>query len=291
MGSIVSYRNRTIKREDIDFIRRLITANPEDGRCALSRKICRAWNWVQPNGQLKEMICRGLLLRLEKEGYIELPARKNTPYNPFIHRIPPPLGAIDDTPIEASVRELFPISFCQVRRTPYERLFNGLIERYHYLGYTQPVGEHLKYLVFAHGRPIAAFAWSSPAWHLGPRDRFIGWSPEVRKRNLHCIAYNTRFLVLPWVRVKSLASHLLSRCARIISSDWERLYNHPLWWLETFVDTERFKGICYRAANWIFLGNTTGRGKNAQTNKPTRSIKAVYGYPLSRAFRKRLCDG
>jgi len=292
MGHILIYRNRHVTQKDICFIQRLIADNPADGRSALSRKICHAWNWVQPNGHLKDMICRGLLLRLEREGRIELPARKgNPPPNPFLHRTDPQPVEVEETPIEGTVKELYPIIFQQVRRTRYEKLFNWLIHKYHYLGYTQPVGEHLKYLVFSHGRPIAAFAWSSPAWHLGPRDRFIGWEPEARKKNLHFIAYNTRFLILQWVRVPHLASHLLARCARDLSNDWQTLYNHPIWWLETFCDTERFKGTCYRAANWIFLGKTTGRGKNDQTNRPNRSIKAIYGYPLSKGFRSRLCNG
>jgi hypothetical protein len=175
-----------------------------------------------------------------------------------------------------------------VRRSPEERLFASLIEEHHYLGYTQPVGEHLKYVVLARGRPIACFAWSSAVRHLAPRDRFIGWSPEVRKRNLHLLAYNTRFLILPWVEVPHLASHLLGELSRRISGDWERLYGHSVYYLETFVDPARFRGTCYRAANWRFLGLTTGRGKDAPTQKPTRPVKEVLGYPLTKHFRNLL---
>jgi hypothetical protein len=234
------------------------------------------------------MVCRGLLLRLERQGHVVLPPRKITPRNPFLHRKPPEPVVVDQSPLEASIKELFPITVQQVRRTPFEKLFNGLIAQYHYLDYTQPVGEHLKYLVFSHDRPIACLAWSSAPWHLGCRDRFIGWSPAVRKKNLHLLAYNSRFLILNWVRVPHLASHLLAKSAKVLSSDWQRIYHHPLYWLETFVDTERFKGTCYQAANWILLGKTTGRGKNDQTNKINRSIKYVYGYPLTRDFRARL---
>jgi len=289
MEPIFIYRNRPITSESISFIRRLIASHPEDGRCALSKKICRAWNWVQPNGQLKEMICRGLLLHLEREGYIVLPARKSTPRNPFLHPKSPEPVEVDQSPIETSLKQLSPITLRQVRRSPFEKLFNGLIAQHHYLGYSQPVGEHLKYVAFSRRRAIACLAWSSAAWHLGPRDRFIGWTPEVRKKNLHLLAYNTRFLILPWVRVPHLASHLLAKCAKLLSCDWQRLYHHPIYWLETFVDTERFKGTCYRAGNWIYLGKTTGRGKNDQTHKPNRSIKDVYGYPLTRDFKARLC--
>lgn len=265
--------------------------HPEDGRCSLSKRVCRAWGWVQHNGQMKEMVCRGLLLRLEREGHIILPPRKSTPPNPFLHRKSPEPVKTDDTPVETSLKQLSPIILRQVRRTRFEKLFNGLVDQYHYLGYTQPVGEHLKYLAFSHERPIACLAWSSAPWHLGCRDRFIGWSPTVREKNLHLLAYNTRFLVLPWVHVPCLASHLLARCTKALSSDWQRLYYHPIYWVETFVDTERFKATCYRAANWIFLGKTTGRGKNDLTHKPNRSLKDVYGYPLIRDFKTRLCHG
>lgn len=288
MVPVFIYRSRAITIEDIAFIRTLIANHPEDGRCALSRRICRAWNWVQPNGHLKDMVCRGLLLRLERQGHIVLPPRKITPRNPFLHRKPPEPVVVDQSPLEASIKELFPITVLQVRRSPFEKLFNGLIDQYHYLHYTQPVGEHLKYLVFSHDRPIACLSWSSAPWHLGCRDRFIGWSPAVRKNNLHLLAYNSRFLILNWVRVPHLASHLLAKSAKVLSSDWQRIYHHPLYWLETFVDTERFRGTCYQAANWILLGKTTGRGKNDQTNKVNRSIKYVYGYPLTRNFRARL---
>jgi len=288
MPLILVYRGRPVTKEDIVFIRNLIANQPQDGRYALSRQICYAWNWVQPNGHIKDMVCRGLLLQLEKEGYIVLPPRKSTPRNPFLHRKPPEPVLVDESPLERSIKELFPITLQQVRRTPFEKLFNGLIAQYHYLGYTQPVGAHLKYLVFSHDRPIACLAWSSAPWHLGCRDRFIGWSPAVRKKNLHLLAYNSRFLILNWVRVPHLASHLLAKSAKVLSSDWQRIYHHPLYWLETFVDTERFKGTCYQAANWILLGKTTGRGKNDQTNKVNRSIKYVYGYPLTRDFRARL---
>jgi hypothetical protein len=169
------------------------------------------------------------------------------------------------------------------------KLCNSLIEQYHYLGYCQPVGEHLKYKVYAKGRPIACLSWSSAPRHIGCRDRLIGWSADVRKKNLQFIIYNSRFLILPWIRVPFLASHLLAQMAKIVPKDWQRIYHHPIYFLETFVDTERFSGTCYRAANWICLGDTTGRGKDDQTHKPNRSIKAVWGYPLVKDFRERLC--
>jgi hypothetical protein len=176
----------------------------------------------------------------------------------------------------------------QVRRSGDEPLFNSLMEQHHYLGYEQPVGEHLKYLVWSRGRPVACVAWSSAPRHIGARDRYIGWDQRARRRNVHLIAYNTRFLILPWVRVNHLASHILGQMAARISDDWQSLYGHPIYFLETFVDPERFRGTCYRAANWVVMGATTGRGKQSNSYVPNRSIKQVLGYPLTKQFRELL---
>ncbi|WP_394713461.1 Druantia anti-phage system protein DruA [Desulfogranum marinum] len=198
---------------------------------------------------------------------------------------------MDQTPVISIVKKLKPVEFRQVRKTKHEKLFNSLIGQYHYLGYTQPVGEHLKYQVFAEERPIACFIFSSAPYSILHRDRFIGWSPDALEKNRHLLAYNSRFLLLPWVKVPHLASHLLGRCAKTISADWQAYYNHPLFWLETFVDTDRLKGTCYKAANWHFLGNISGRGKYNKTQKQLTSIKAMYGLPLVGDFRERLCRG
>ena len=282
------YRGREIREEDIVFIRRLIAEHSGLSRRRLSKTLCEAWQWKQTNGALRDMVCRGLLLMLHRAGEIELPPVRYTPPNPLVRRPPPAAMLIDTTPIRGRLSQLQPIDIQQVRRTPEEALFNSLLEQYHYLGYEQPVGEHLKYVAWAQGRPLACLAWSSAPRHLGSRDRFIGWSAEARRRNLRFLAYNTRFLILPWVEVPHLASHLLARVAKQLSEDWERLYHHPIYFVETFVDPERFRGTCYRAANWIVLGRTTGRGKNDQTNRPNRSIKAVLGYPLTPRFRELL---
>jgi hypothetical protein len=179
-----------------------------------------------------------------------------------------------------------PLEIQQVRHTIQEKLFNSLMAQYHYLGYVHPVGEHLKYSIYIQERPLACFAWSSAPRPSGCRDKVIGWSGEMRRKNLHLIAYHSRFLILPGVRIRFLASHLLGRMAQSLSLDWERVNNHPLYFLETLVDTERFQGTCYQAAHWIYLGQTTGRGKNDQTHKVNRSIKALGGYPLSMDFRE-----
>jgi hypothetical protein len=290
MESLIRYRGKAITEEDVEFIRRLIAQNPQDSRCALSRKLCLAWDWRQQNGALRDMVCRGLLLALDREGYIQLPVRKQSPVNPLAQRKKPACVTIEKHPLSVPLSEIIPLDIRQVRRTAQEKLFNSLIEQYHYLGYCQPVGEHLKYLVFAKERPIACVAFSSAPRHIGCRDRFIGWSKELRGQNLHLIAYQIRFLILPWVRVSHLASHLLGQMARVLASDWQRFYHHPVYFLETFVDRERFKGTCYKAANWLYLGETTGRGKDDQSHKPNRSIKAVFGYPLCWDFRARLCE-
>jgi len=287
--TLLSYRGKTVSQEDVAFIGSLIAKNPGDSRRKLSRKLCEAWNWVQANGESRDMVCRSFMLELERAGYIELPPKKCNPPNPLAVRSKPPAVVIDQSPIEGPLSGLPTPLIRQVRRRPLEELFGGLIEQYHYLAYCQPVGEHLKYLITMDDRPIACFSWSSAPRHLGCRDRFIGWSPDMRKKNIHFVAYNTRFVLLPWVRIPHLASHLLGKMARKISRDWQEVYGHPIYMLETFVDTERFKGTCYRAANWTHLGQTTGRGKDDKTHKPNRSIKDVWGYALDAKFREKLC--
>ena len=282
------YRGRVVTAEDICFIRQFIAQHPGASRRRLSAKLCEAWEWKQANGALRDMVCRGLLLMLHRAGEIELPPVRQVSLNPFVERERPAPVLLDTTPITGLLSALQPIELQPVRRTGDEPLFNSLMEQYHYLGYEQPVGEHLKYLAWAQGRPVACLAWSSAPRHLGSRDRFIGWNAEARRRNIRFLAYNTRFLILPWVRVPHLASHLLGKMAQTLSGDWERMYGHPIYFAETFIDPGRFRGTCYRAANWILLGHTTGRGKNDHTNKPNRPIKEVLGLPLVPRFRQLL---
>jgi hypothetical protein len=282
------YRGREISREDILYIRALIEQHPQQSRRTLSTKLCEAWQWRQANGALRDMVCRGLLLMLDRAGQIKLPPVSYVRHNPLAHRARPEPARIDTTPLQGSLRELQPLEFELVRRTEKDPLWNGLMEEHHYLGYEQPPGEHLKYLVWGRGRPVACLAWSSAVRHLRSRDCYIGWSAEARRRNLRYIAYNPRFLILPWVTVQHLASHILGRMASRISTDWQRIYGHPIYFLQTFVDPERFRGTCYRAANWVVLGKTTGRGKQSNSHVPNRSIKEVLGYPLVKQFRELL---
>src|ERR1700693_1629975 len=282
------YRGRQISQEDILYIRALVERQPNESRRTLSTKLCEAWQWRQANGALRDMVCRGILLMLERADQITLPPVSYVRHNPLAHRARPEPVLIDKNSIEDPLRKLQPLAFEQVRRTAQEPLFNSLMEEHHYLGYEQPVGEHLKFLVWAQGRPIACVVWSSAPRHLGSRDLYIGWSAEARCHNIGFLAYNTRFLILPWVRVEHLASPILGRMAARISDDWQRMYGHPIYFLETFVDSERFRGTCYRAANWVLLGKTTGRGKQSNSYVPNRSIKEILGYPLTKRFRELL---
>jgi len=280
-----------ITSSDVATIRALLTQTPALSRRALSFALCAAWQWRQPNGTPCDAICRGLLLWLHRAGQIQLPAPQWMTRKPWRPRTSAPPVLLDTTPIATSLPALGRLVFHQVRRTPDERLFNSLCAQYHYLGYQQPVGEHLKYLVVAGDRPVACLAWGSAPSVLGPRDRFIGWSAEARRHNIRLLAYNPRFLILPWVRVPHLASHVLGRMAARLSGEWQQIYGHPIYWLETFIDPTRFHGTCYRAANWIVLGRTTGRGHRAPSKQPTRPIKEVLGYPLTPDFRARLAEG
>jgi hypothetical protein len=289
MNEAIRYRGKVFGPREIDEIKELIAAHRERSRWFISRELCRRWDWTQPNGVLKDMICRGLLLHLEAQGFIELPPRgKLPPYHLSPHRKPAAVQ-VDQTPMESTLSELRPIELVQVRRTPLQKVYNGLIEQYHYLGYTRPVGEHLEYLALARERVVACLGWCSAPRHIGCRDRYLGWTKEQRIKNLCRIIINTRFLILPWIKVPHLASHLLGLMARRVARDWQEIYRHEVVWLETFVDPERgFLGTCYKAANWIYLGQTTGRGKNDQSGRPNRSLKDVLGYPLKRPFREAL---
>ena len=282
------YRGRSITSEQIAFIRQLISDRPELSRWKLSRELCEAWHWKQANGVLRDMVCRGLLLMLHRAGQIELPPVKRVVRNRIAERARPARVLVEERTLQGSLGDLQPLEFVQVRRTPEEALFHGLLEQHHYLGYQRPVGEHLKYLVKAGGQAIACLAWSSAPRHLKLRDRYLGWSEEARERNVHLLAYNTRFLIVPWVKVPHLASHILGRMAKIVPQDWQRIYAHPIYWLETFVDTSRFAGTCYRAANWQAIGTTQGRGHRAPTLEQTRPVKKMLGLPLHVKFREIL---
>lgn len=285
---VLSYRGRQIRAADVVFLRELIAANPRLSRCALSVRVCQAWNWVQPNGQLRDQVCRSLMLLLHRSGHIELPApRLHVVNNAILHRRVEQLEFCDTTPIEGSLAGLGPLEIRLVRRAEGESLFNYLLNQYHYLGFSRPVGEHLKYLVFSGQRPIACLAWNSGPLKLKLRDQFVGAPRQAYAHHLHLIAYNSRSLIVPWVKVPHLASHLLGRIARRISADWQALYHHPIHLLESFVDIERFRGTCYRAANWQCLGRSAGHGTKSKYGDRT-SIKELWAYPVTQDFRSKL---
>ena len=234
------------------------------------------------------MVCRSLMLALHRAGHIQLPApRIKAVNNAIVHRRVAQLEFCDTAPIEGSLASLGALEIRLVRRADGEALFNYLLNEYHYLGFSRPVGEHLKYLVLCGDRPVACMAWNSGPLKLKLRDAFVGAPRHAYAHNLHLIAYNSRYLIAPWVRIPHLASHLLGRIARRISDDWHSLYQHPIHLLESFVDIERFQGTCYRAAHWTCVGRSVGRGTKSKTHAQT-SIKELWVYPLSRDLRQKL---
>jgi hypothetical protein len=286
---ILNYRGRQIRPADVVFLRELIAQHPDLSRNRLSFEVCAAWGWVQPNGQPRDMVCRSLMLQLHRAGQITLPAQRvSVVNNAIVHRRVKPVAPCDTTPIEATLAALGPLEIQLVRRAEGEALCDHLLSQYHYLGFSRPVGEHLKYLVRAQGRPLACLTWNSAPLKLKLRDALIGAPREAYAHNLHRIAYNGRFLIAPWVKVPHLASHLLGRMARRISQDWQALYHHPIHLLESFVDIERFKGTCYRAANWQCLGRSVGRGTKSKSSGKNTSIKELWVYPLGKDFRQQL---
>lgn len=282
-------RGRQVTSQDIILIRSLVGQYQQQGRTFISKELCRVWNWHQPNGALKDMACRELLRRLDQKGLIHLPAKK-IDVNRRRKRLSPHLLFPDVHPLTGKLKEFLPIELKMVRGCPEEALHNSLVSRYHYLGYGQIVGPHLKYLASIQNHPVACLSWGAGAWKVSCRDRFIGWSPSIRSKNLFLIVNNTRFLILPWIRIPGLASHLLSRNIKMLASDWYRWYHYAPVLLETFVDTERFSGTSYRAANWLAVGRTQGRGKNDRDHRKGLPVKEVFVYPIKKTFREILND-
>lgn len=286
----VVVQGRTISSNDIRLIRRCLSENPSWHRTRLSKELCRIWNWRALNGQFKDMACRSLLLKLEKAGYIALPPRRHPPGNTSRNQ-PSQYVFHNTSPIQTDLKALTPIQINAVRAPQIKALFNCLLSYYHYMGYHGTVGQNMKYLVAdREGNPLACLLFGSAAWKIKPRDSFIGWDVATRKRNIHLITNNQRFLILPWVRVSHLASHILGHITKRISADWMARYGHPIYLLETFVQRDRFRGTCYKAANWIYVGQTKGRTRNDRDHSIRVSIKDIYLYPLSKNFRQDLTN-
>lgn len=288
---IKTIRGRHITSKVLEKINQTIEKNWNLGRTAISEILCQKWNWRQNNGQLKAMACRDLLLRLERENLISLPPRihnnNNQKRNIWTGDL---FDKIDSQPITGRVDQFNHIHLEMVRGSHKEKLWDYLIDQYHYLGYTQIVGSYLKYIVYIDDQLAACVGWGSAAWKVGCRDRFIGWNTEQRKNNLWGIANNVRFLILPWVDVKHFASKALALSTRILPADWYQAFSQQLVLVETFVDRSRFFGTCYRAANWIYLGDTKGSAKSGASYQHHGIIKSVFVYPLHRRFKGKLCQ-
>lgn len=284
-------QGRTLTERDLVQILDLIDTHPHWHRNRLSQELAQAWNWRTDTGRLKDMAARTLLLKLHRRGWVTLPPRRREP----VQRLPPPadLPGLDNfpAPVTASLHELAPCALELLHaRHPAYPIFSRYLARHHYLGYRGPVGEHLAYLARdRHGRDVACLLFGAAAWKTAPRDRLIGWDPATRARRLGLIAGNTRFLILPWVRVPHLASHLLALTLRRLSADWQAKYGHPVYLVETFVDRSRFQGTCYRAANWTRVGQTQGRSRQDRHSTLRVPVKDVYLYPLTPRFREELC--
>ena len=283
-------QGRQIGASELETIRDLISFHPDWHRTRISQELCRAWNWCNEAGQLKDIAARSLLRKLDHQGLIQLPAPVRSANNAFRNRSDRQ-GTLDfeSLQIEGRLSDLQPLRILQVSKTPEVQLFRTLLQQYHYLGYRGPVGENLKYLVYdCQERLLGCMLYGAAAWRVASRDRFIGWNESARKCGLSRIANNMRFLILPDIRVPHLASHLLATISRRISSDWQEKYGHPILLLETFVEQQRFAGTCYKAANWIPVGETTGRTRNHSNGTPMAPVKSVWLYPLHRSYQKRL---
>jgi hypothetical protein len=285
----IKIQGRILTEKDIEFITSLIKDNPDWHRTRLSREICGAWKWQTPYGQLKDMACRTMLLKLECRGIIELPpARKpsnndkKTAWTPMLH---------ETIPVDGRLSDVAPVKV-QIIQERYEReLFKSYMNLYHYLGLNTLVGENLQYIIKSRDDvPLACLLFGAAAWKTDPRDRFIGWGQNARERNLYLIANNHRYLIFPWVRVKFLASHILSLIVKRLSDDWLAKYHHKIVLAETFVECDRFSGTCYKAAGWKNVGETKGRGKDDRKNQQRFPIKHVMVYPLCKDFRSHLTE-
>lgn len=286
-------QNRELEAKDLEWIRQLIEAHPSWNRTRLSRHIAQAWQWQNQAGQLKDMACRTMLLKLEQKGLLCLPARQRPSNNRCPSRpMAPPMAEPLAEPIQSQLSLLEPLCIVPAKSRKELTLFDWLLWRYHYLPYSSVgVGENIRYLVFdCRARPLACLLYGAAAWKLSVRDQFIGWTKQQREANLCYLANNLRFLILPWVRVKNLASCLLSASLSMLSGHWQLKYGHPIYLAETFVECERFHGTCYRAANWSWLGQTQGRGRNDRSRQRSVPIKDIYVRTLCKDFRQQLTD-
>jgi hypothetical protein len=291
MEEVITLHNRQFTSDDIALIRSLIESEGHKGRTYLSKRLCELWDWRTPTGQLRDITAREVLRKLEKRNQIKLPPQLRPARQAGYKNKTALTVSVNTQPLCCSLSSLQPLAIVMVRGSKEEKFYNALIDAYHYLGYHQGSGEQLKYIVYACERPVACIGFSGSAFKIAPRDQLIGWSHQERKRNLDRIVNNSRFLILPWVKVANLASYILGTVARRIQRDWMDYYRREIVLLETFVEKERFFGTCYKAANWLYLGQTQGRGRNDRYNACVLPIKDIYVYPLVKDFQRHLKNG
>jgi hypothetical protein len=280
-------QGRLLSKSNINEIHVLLKDHPDWNRSRLSRELSELWNWRRPDGQIKDMACRELLRKLESRSLIKLPPRQR----PGPGRTPEIKSVeVDKSPVSCQLSELQPIKIIDARSSAeYEKGFGFLVKEYHYLSYGRPVGQNMKYLVLdSNSRILGCLLFGAAAWKSEARDKWIGWSPEKREQNLGLICNNTRFLILPWVNVFNLASYTLGAVLRRLSGDWQRRYGSQIALVETFVDTTRYTGTCYKAANFQKIGQTKGRSRQDRYSKLKVSIKDIWVFPFQRNFKETL---
>ena len=282
-------RRRVVREEDLLLIRQLIEQEGDQGRSHISNRLCELWDWRQANGRFRQIACRDLLRRLEARGLIELPPQLQAARRAGYRNRTQTPELLNGASLVGRLREFHSqLSSHLVENSRQLTLYRGLVGTYHYLGYQQATGAQLRYIAYFQDRPIACLSFGPAAWKIGPRDQFIGWSIEARQKNLPWVVNNDRFVILPWVQIKCLASFLLGTVVRQLRHDWQRVYGHDLALLETFVERERFTGCAYAAASWVCVGQTRGRGRNDRSHDEDAPIKTIWLYPLRADFRTRL---
>ena len=282
------YCGRLFSEQEMRLIRTIIAEDPSRHRFALSKVVCERLDWRRANGQLKDMSCRVAMLRMHRDGLIRLPAPRRRHYNGTLHRRRTP-QAEPELPIIARVDALPDLQVRPLADQREAQLWREYVDRYHYLGYTPLPGAQMRYLVTCQHRVLAVVGFGASAWKAAPRDRFIGWSVAQREARLQLVVNNARFLILPWVQVRNLASTVLARISRRLPDDWQARYGYRPLLLETFVQSDRFAGTSYRAANWTHVGQTQGRGKLDVHRTYALPAKDIWLYSLRRDFRRRLC--
>jgi len=284
------YCGRDFTAAELQDIQNLIATHPDASRAALSRCVCELLHWYRPNGDFKEMSCRVAMLRMQDDGLLKLPPPKNSNNNGKPYLLHSKKTDVNPASLEVPATAFSSLQVLPVQGKKQSALWNEYIQRYHYLGYAPVPGDQIRYSVQLHGQVLALLSFRAAVWKTAPRDHFIGWNPQQKKKNLHLIVNNARFLILPWVHAPNLASRVLSMTAKRIMTDWRQRYHYAPVLIETFVETPRFRGTCYKSANWIYLGETKGVGRLGNIKKPELPIKTIWVYPLSKNFRLQLCS-